>query len=44
MALVPDGSGWRIEGPGKERAIVAFAKLDGDRLTYTQEAFVSGGS
>jgi hypothetical protein len=44
MTLVPDGNDWRIEGPGKERAIVAFAKLDGDRLTYTQEAFVSGGS
>ena len=30
--LVPDGNGWRIEGPGKERARLAYAKLDGDRL------------
>jgi hypothetical protein len=37
MALVPDGNGWRIEGPGKERASLAYAKLDGDRLIYTRD-------
>ena len=42
MMLVPDGNGWRIEGPGKERARLAYAKLDGDRLTYSQETFVPG--
>jgi hypothetical protein len=40
MVLVPDGNSWRIEGPGRERGRLAFAKLDGDRLIYTREAFV----
>ena len=44
MTLVPEGHGWRIEGPGKERARLAYAKLDGDRLIYTREASVSGAS
>ena len=44
MTLVPDGNGWRIEGPGKERARLAYAKLDGDRLLYTREAFVPAAS
>ena len=44
MTLVPDDNGWRIEGPGKERARLAFAKLDGDRLIYTREAFVPAAS
>jgi len=35
MTLVPDGTGWRIEGAGKERARLAYAKLDGDKLIYT---------
>ena len=34
MRLVPSGDGWRIEGPGSERAQVAFATLENDRLTY----------
>lgn len=38
MTLVPDGNGWRIEGSGKERARLAFAKLDGERLVYACEA------
>jgi hypothetical protein len=38
MTLVPDGSDWRIEGPGKERARVAYARLDGERLSYTFQA------
>jgi hypothetical protein len=35
MALVRDGDNWKIEGPGKERARVAYMSLDGDELTYT---------
>jgi hypothetical protein len=34
MSLVPDGDGWRIEGEGKERARVAYARLDGKHLVY----------
>jgi hypothetical protein len=34
MKLVPRGSDWKIEGPGKERARIAHAVLDGDRLIY----------
>jgi hypothetical protein len=44
MTLLPDGNGWRIEGRGKERAQLAYAKLDGDRLIYTREAFVPAAS
>ena len=29
MRLVPDGESWRIEGPGSERARVAYARLEG---------------
>ena len=34
MQLVPVGSSWTIEGPGKDRARVAYAHLDNDRLSY----------
>jgi len=34
MRLVHDGSEWRIEGPGKEQARVAYATLKGNDLTY----------
>jgi len=34
MKLVEDSSGWRIEGPGSERARVAYATLEGDRIVY----------
>lgn len=34
MQLVPCESGWEITGPEKERARVAYAVLDGDRVTY----------
>ena len=34
MKLVPRGNTWVIEGPEKERARVAYAVRDGDRLTY----------
>ncbi len=35
MTLVPQGAGWRIEGPGSERARVAFAVLNGGTLQYS---------
>ena len=44
MSLTPDGNTWRIEGPGKERARLAYAKRDGDRLIYTIEASVPRSS
>jgi hypothetical protein len=34
MNLVQDGNSWRIEGQGKERARLAYARLDGDRVIY----------
>jgi hypothetical protein len=34
MRLVPRSGGWEIEGPDRERARLAYAVLDGDRLTY----------
>jgi len=37
MTLLQDGSRWRIEGPGKERARIAYAELDGDDLVCTVE-------
>ena len=34
MQLVADNAGWRITGPGSDRARLAYARLDGDRLVY----------
>ncbi len=34
MKLVRKGADWEIEGPQSERARIAYAVLDGDRLTY----------
>ena len=34
MRLVRKGGEWKIEGPNHERATVAFASLENDRLTY----------
>jgi hypothetical protein len=34
MRLVPAGRSWRIEGPGCERARLAYASLDGGRVVY----------
>jgi hypothetical protein len=34
MSVVRDGSGWRIEGEGAERAVLAFAKLVDGELIY----------
>ena len=35
MTLTQSGGRWQISGPGAERAQVAHASLDGDRLVYT---------
>jgi hypothetical protein len=37
MKLTRRGDGWEIVGPDKERARLAFAVLDGDRLVYEVE-------
>ncbi len=37
MELVAAGDGWKIEGPGSDRARVAYATLDGDAIKYTVE-------
>jgi hypothetical protein len=34
MRLVPDGSSWRIEGRGSDRARLAFARLRDGRVVY----------
>ncbi len=35
MELVQENGEWRVEGPGKERARVAYASLAGDTVTYS---------
>src|SRR5260370_19287767 len=35
MKLVLDDSGWGIERPDKDRARIAYAAIDGDRIAYT---------
>jgi hypothetical protein len=35
LRLVTNGSGWRIEGPGAERARIAYAELAGDGVVYS---------
>jgi hypothetical protein len=37
MTLTHDGESWRIDGPGSERARLAYARLDGDRVVYDVE-------
>jgi len=34
MKIIDTGNGWNIQGPESHRARLAFAVLDGDRLTY----------
>jgi hypothetical protein len=34
MTLLQNGSTWRVEGPGSDRARVAYASLDGDSVVY----------
>ncbi len=41
MRLVPNGDGWEIVGPEKERARLAYAVLDGGQLVYE---FAGGSS
>ena len=36
MELVCEGGKWRVEGPGKERASVAYAYATGDSVTFSQ--------
>jgi hypothetical protein len=40
MKLVADSGKWRIEGPEKERARIAFARLEDDRIVYSREGEV----
>jgi hypothetical protein len=35
MRVVPDGDGWRVEGPDRDRARVAYASLEAGRVVYT---------
>jgi hypothetical protein len=37
LTLVRDGDRWRVEGPGRERARVAYAEIEGDRLVCRVE-------
>ena len=34
MKLVSCGAGWRVEGAGSDRARIAYAAMEGDRLRY----------
>jgi hypothetical protein len=34
MKLLADGTGWRIEGPGSDRARLAYARFEGDQVVY----------
>jgi hypothetical protein len=34
MKLIADRTGWSIEGPGSDRARLAYARLDGDHVVY----------
>jgi hypothetical protein len=38
MRLVENGENWQIEGPGKERACVAYASKKGNQLVFTLPA------
>ena len=37
MRLVRNGSGWSIEGRGSQRARIAYASLEGDKIVYSVE-------
>jgi hypothetical protein len=37
MKLVRNGTSWQIEGPDKDRACVAYARLENDQLVYSVE-------
>ena len=38
MRVVSHEGKWQIEGPGAERAVLAFAKAAGDHLEYEVDA------
>lgn len=38
MRVVRHGGTWRVEGPGADNAVVAFARLTGDRIEYELES------
>jgi len=38
MRIAGEEGNWRIEGPGQERARLAYASLSGDQLTYSIES------
>jgi hypothetical protein len=42
MQLVRQGDAWQVEGPGKERARIAWARLDGERLVYSLGQGIGG--
>ncbi len=44
LNLVREGESWRIEGKGSERAKLAYAVLDHDRLTYELQSGRCGGA
>ena len=37
MTVNKTRDGWRIEGKGKDKAVLAFAELEGDNLVYRLE-------
>jgi hypothetical protein len=41
MQLVHDGDTWRVEGIGSERARVAYARAEGNKITYRVEQSVN---
>ena len=43
MTLVSDGGGWRVKGPGSERARVAYAVVKGDSVVYELAPFEEAG-
>lgn len=44
MSLTKESGLWEVSGPGSERARVAFARLEGDKLVYTIDAPRSNAS
>lgn len=44
MRLVQEGDSWRIEGPRKEHARLAYASLDGDSVRFTIGTSVASGN
>jgi len=40
MTLVPHGNTWRVQGTGHERARIAYARIEGNRLVYAIESAV----